>query len=81
MSSFVAFGSQWISLAERSRSSIAFVSILFVGEDLPPPSDDADEGCQWEVQTNEDWVSYWVSQVLFVRGRTSFSRVRRMCLT
>jgi hypothetical protein len=46
MSSFVAFVSQWISLAERSRSSFAGgVSYLCAGEDLPPPSDDADDGC------------------------------------
>jgi hypothetical protein len=47
MSSFVAFGSRWISVAERSRSS--FASIVFFclceGEDLPPPFGDADEGC------------------------------------
>jgi hypothetical protein len=50
----VAFGSRRISLAERSRSSFALiVSCLCVGEDLPPPSDDADEDCQWEVQTDE----------------------------
>jgi hypothetical protein len=59
MSSFVAFGSRRISLAERSRSSFALiVSCLCVGEDLPPPSDDADEDCQWEVQTDEGWVPY-----------------------
>jgi hypothetical protein len=23
-----------------------------------PPSGDADEGCQWEVQTDEGWVLY-----------------------
>jgi hypothetical protein len=47
MSSFVTFGSRQISLAERNRSSFALVvSLLCVGEDLPPPSGDANEGCQ-----------------------------------
>jgi hypothetical protein len=61
MSSFVAFWSQQISLAERSRSSFALVvSCLCAGEDLlPPSSGDADEGCQWEVQSDERWVPYW----------------------
>jgi hypothetical protein len=63
MSSFVAFGSQRISLAERSRSSFTLVvSCLCVGEDLPPPSSDADEGYQWEVQTDARWIPYWDSQ-------------------
>jgi hypothetical protein len=63
MSSFVAFGSRWISLAERSHSSLALVvSCLCAGEDLPPSSGDADEGCQCEIQTNEGWVPYWDSQ-------------------
>jgi hypothetical protein len=48
MSSFMAFGSQRISLIEHSRSSLALVvSCLCAGEDLLPPySSDADEGCQ-----------------------------------
>jgi hypothetical protein len=50
MSSFVAFGSQLISFAERSCSSFAFVVyLLCAGEDLPPFSGDVDDGCQWEV--------------------------------
>jgi hypothetical protein len=60
MSSFMAFGSQRISLVEHSRSS--FTLIIFIvcaGEDLPPSSSDADEGCQWEIQTDEGWVPYW----------------------
>jgi hypothetical protein len=51
----MALMSQRISLVERSRSS--FCSICFnmmcVGEDVPPSSGDADEGRQWEVQTDE----------------------------
>jgi hypothetical protein len=50
MSSFVAFRSRWISLAERSCSSFTLVVyFLCAGEDLPP-FDDVDEGYQWEVQ-------------------------------
>jgi hypothetical protein len=37
--------------------------LLCVGEDLPAPSGNADEGCQWEIQTGEGWVPYWDSQV------------------
>jgi hypothetical protein len=61
-SSFVAFRSRRISLAERSRSSFALVvSCLCAGENLLPPSDSVDEGCQWEVQTDEGWVPHWDS--------------------
>jgi hypothetical protein len=53
MSSFVDFGSRQISLAERSHSSFALViSCLCAGVDLPP-SDDTNEGCQWEIQIDE----------------------------
>jgi hypothetical protein len=46
MSSFVAFRSRQICLAEHSHSSFALIiSYLCVGKDLPP-SDDVDEGCQ-----------------------------------
>jgi hypothetical protein len=58
----VAFGSWRISLVERNCLSFALiVRYLYAGDDLSP-SDDADEGCQWEVQTNEGWVPYWDSQ-------------------
>jgi hypothetical protein len=59
----VAFGSRRISLAELgSRSSFAFCCFyLCAGEDLPPSSGDADEGCQWEIQTEEGSVPYWDS--------------------
>jgi hypothetical protein len=36
---------------------------LCAGEDLPPSFCDADEGCQWEIQTDKGSVSYWNSQV------------------
>jgi hypothetical protein len=43
MSSFMAFRSQQISLAEGSCSSFTlFISCLCAGEDLPPPFGDAD---------------------------------------
>jgi hypothetical protein len=46
---------------------VAFALAVFIylcaGEDLPPSSDDADEDCQWEIQTDDGWVSYWDSQV------------------
>jgi hypothetical protein len=32
--------------------------MLSIGWDLSLSSDDADEGCQWEIQTGEDWVPY-----------------------
>jgi hypothetical protein len=32
---------------------------MCAGEKLLPPSSDADEGCQWEVQTDEGWAPYW----------------------
>jgi hypothetical protein len=32
---------------------------MCAGEKLLPPSSDADEGCQWEVQTDESWAPYW----------------------
>jgi hypothetical protein len=42
--------------------AFALVFIYFyAGEDLPPSSGDADEGWQWENQTDEDWVPYWDS--------------------
>jgi hypothetical protein len=50
MSSFMTFGSRRISLTENSHSSFAFViSFLCAGEEIPPSSNDADGGCQWEV--------------------------------
>jgi hypothetical protein len=64
MSSFTTFGSQQISLDEQCRSSFALVvSYLCVGQDLPPPSNVTDEGCQWEMQTDKDWIPYLDSQV------------------
>jgi hypothetical protein len=58
----VIFWSPWISLAKRSRSSIALVVFLCAGEELLPLSSDVDERCQWEVQTDEGWTPYWDPQ-------------------
>jgi hypothetical protein len=59
MFNFETFGSRRISLAERSHSSFALiVSFMCTGEDLPPPFGDVNEGCQWEIQTDEGWVPY-----------------------
>jgi hypothetical protein len=38
--------------------SLYFYCLLCAGEDLLPHSDDADEDCQWEVQTDESWIPY-----------------------
>jgi hypothetical protein len=54
----VIFWSPWISLAECSLSCFALVVFPCVGEELLPLSSDTDEGCQWEVQTDEGWTSY-----------------------
>jgi hypothetical protein len=40
---------------------LLFLFVCFcVGEDVPPSSN-ADEGCQWEVQADGGWVPYWDS--------------------
>jgi hypothetical protein len=49
----VIFWSPRISLVERGRSSFALVDFLCAGEELLPLAGDANEGCQWEVQTDE----------------------------
>jgi hypothetical protein len=35
---------------------------LCVGEELLPLFDDDDEECQWKIQTDESWTSYWDPQ-------------------
>jgi hypothetical protein len=57
MSSFMAFESRWISLAKRSRSSFALI-VSCVQVRIFSLSNDAEEGCQWEVQTDEGWTPY-----------------------
>jgi hypothetical protein len=49
----VVFWSPRISLAEHSCSTFTLVDFLCAGEELLPLAGDADEGCQWEVQTDE----------------------------
>jgi hypothetical protein len=53
MSSFVAFESRWVSLADCSHSSFALVYLYFCSSEDLPPSSDVDEGYQCEVQTAE----------------------------
>jgi hypothetical protein len=36
--------------------------LLCVGVEVLPLSGDADEGCQWKVQTEEGWTLYWDPQ-------------------
>jgi hypothetical protein len=63
--------------------AFAFTLVIFIylcaGEDLSPSSSDADEGCQWEIQTDEGWVPYWDSQAWVVRGGPLSSRVKSVC--
>jgi hypothetical protein len=51
-----------LSVVTQAFALVVFI-YLCAGEDLPSSSSDADEGCQWEIQTDEGWVSYWDSQV------------------
>jgi hypothetical protein len=51
-----------LSVVAQAFALIVFI-YLCACEDLSPSSGDADEGCQWEVQTNEGWDPYWDSQV------------------
>ena len=51
-----------LSVVAQSFGLIVFI-YLCTGEDLPPSSNDTNEGCQWEIQTEEGWVPYWDSQV------------------
>jgi hypothetical protein len=50
-----------LSIVAQDFTLIVFI-YLYAGEDLPP-SGDADEGYQWEIQTDEALVPYWDSQV------------------
>jgi hypothetical protein len=45
-----------LSVVAQAFALVVF-TYLCAGEDLPPSSD-ADEGWQWEIQTDEGWVSY-----------------------
>jgi hypothetical protein len=51
-----------LSVVAQAFALVVFI-YLCVGDDLPPSPDDADEGWQWEIQTDEGWISYWDSQV------------------
>jgi hypothetical protein len=51
-----------LSIVTQAFALIVFI-YLCAGEDLSPSSGDADEGWQWEIQTDEGLVSYWDPQV------------------
>jgi hypothetical protein len=53
-------GEVLLSVIAQAFSLVVFICMC-AGEDVAPSSGDADEGCQWEVQTNEGWVPYWDS--------------------
>jgi hypothetical protein len=48
-----------LSVVAQAFTLVVFI-YLCAGDDLPP-SGDADEGCQWEIQTDEGWIYYWDS--------------------
>ena len=51
-----------LSVVAQAFALAVFFICLCAGEDVPPYSGDADEGCQWEVQTDEGWIPYWDPQ-------------------
>jgi hypothetical protein len=46
-----------LSVVTQAFAFCGFVS-LCAGQDLPLSSGDTDEGCQWEIQTDDGWVPY-----------------------
>jgi hypothetical protein len=69
-----------LSVVDQAFALVVFI-YLCAGEDQPPSSGDADEGCQWEIQTEEGWVPYWDSQVYVVRGVPLSSWAKSVCLS
>jgi hypothetical protein len=51
-----------LSIVAQAFALVVFI-YLCAGEDIPPSFGDVDEGWQWEIQTDEGWVSYWEPQV------------------
>jgi hypothetical protein len=45
----------------KNLVALVVFNCLCAGEDVPPSFSDADEGYQWEVQTDEGWILYWDS--------------------
>jgi hypothetical protein len=41
-----------LSVVAQSFALVIFIYFC-AGEDISPSSDDADEGCQWQIQTDE----------------------------
>jgi hypothetical protein len=69
-----------LSVVAQAFALVVFI-YLCAGEDLLSSSGDADEGCQWEIQTDEGWVPYWDSLVYVVRGVSLSSRAKSVCLS
>jgi hypothetical protein len=46
-----------LSIVAQVLTLVVFI-YLCADEDLLHSSDDADEGWQWEIQTDEGWVAY-----------------------
>jgi hypothetical protein len=46
-----------LSVVAQDLALVVFI-YLCAGENLSPSSGDADEGWQWEIQTDKGWVSY-----------------------
>jgi hypothetical protein len=69
-----------LSVVVQTFALVVFI-YLCAGEDLFPSSADTDEGCQWEIQTDEGWVPYWDSHVLIVRAGSLSSRAKSACLS
>jgi hypothetical protein len=52
-----------LSVVAQAFALVIFFIYLCAGENLSPSSDDIDEAWQWEIQTDEGWVSYWDPQL------------------
>jgi hypothetical protein len=51
-----------LSVVAQASALVVFI-YLCADENIHPSFGDADEGWQWEIQTDEDYVSYWDPQV------------------
>jgi hypothetical protein len=46
----------------RGSRVLCCLVLSLASVELHPLSSDADEGCQWDVQTVEGWILYWDPQ-------------------
>jgi hypothetical protein len=69
-----------LSVVAQPLALLVFI-YLCAGEYLAPSSNDADEGWQWEIQIDENWVSYLDSQAYVVRGGPLSSRTKSVWLS